>query len=375
MSIEATRVVLNENDQNLTLKEISTVLESQQILQEFYGNKIFMHSMKPDERIEFINQHCVFNGFVQAYKEHRPITISPDIIWLLIIQGFANHVNNNSEKLRSMFVDFEGQKHLTVRRTNITPKTATIKDWDKIFSEFVGQISGFTGPEIAETLEPAFTTTTDITRAVGDLSIMCAMKKYFTYEVMMCICHFPFIVVEGTVEDWEKIANKLEKIRKFELDFWVDTLLPIISKIIDTKKGNVDQKFWNDMIHIQPKRGPYNPGYVDGWFVNFFLYDIYGDKIGGRVGDKRKDELTSEMLTIPFVLTVDDGVSSCSTDCEFVAGFVGVSQDPNTKSIKPEIGWIIREEDKEQKEKDRLEIERLREEAEREGDAYIRESK
>lgn len=375
MSVETTRVILNESDQNLTLKKINTVAESQQVLQEFYGNKIFKHSMKPDERIEFINQHCVFNSFVQAYKEHRPITISPDIFWLLIVQGFANHVNNNAEKLRSMFVDFDGQKHLIVKRSNITPQTATIEDWNGIFSEFVGQISGFTGKEITETLEPSFTTTTDISRAVGDLSIMCAMKKYFKYEVMMCICHFPFIVIEGTVEDWQKIVDKLKKIQKFDLDFWVKDLLPIFDKIIDTKKGNVDKKFWNDMIHIQPKKGPYRPGYVDGWFVKFFLYDIYGRKIGGKVGDKRKDELTSEMLTIPFILTVVGGADSYSVDCEFVAGFVGVSQDQETKCIKPEIGWIIREEDKEQKEKDRLEIERLREEARNEDDVYIRESK
>ena len=191
----------------------------------------------------------------------------------------------------------------------------------------------------------------------------------------MCICHFPFIVIEGTVEDWQKIVDKLKKIQKFDLDFWVKDLLPIFDKIIDTKKGNVDKKFWNDMIHIQPKKGPYRPGYVDGWFVKFFLYDIYGSKIGGKVGDKRKDELTSEMLTIPFILTVVGGADSYSVDCEFVAGFVGVSQDQETKCIKPEIGWIIREEDKEQKEKDRLEIERLREEARNEDDVYIRESK
>lgn len=277
MSIETTKVVLNEGDQNLAMKDIRTVAESQDILKEFYGGTIFSYSMKPNERIEFIHQHCVFDGFVQAYKEHRPITISPDIFWLLIVQSFAQHVNNNAEELRSMFVNFEGRERLTVKRDNMTPETATIDDWNDIFSEFIDQISGFTGPEITETLQPTFTTTTDITRAVSDLSIMCAMKKYFTYEVCMCICHFPYILIEGTVDDWQKISEKLEKLRRFDLDDWVNELQRIFSKIIDTKKGKVDKKFWNDMVHIQPKSGPYRPGHVDGWFVKFFLYDIYGD--------------------------------------------------------------------------------------------------
>jgi hypothetical protein len=30
-------------------------------------------------------------------------------------------------------------------------------------------------------------------------------------------------------------------------------------------------------------------------------------------------------------------------DAEFVAGFVGLSQDPITLSVKPEIGWLVKE--------------------------------
>ena len=328
--------------------------------------------MKDEEKIMFQKEHCVFNGFVSAFKEHRPITISPDIFWLLIIQGFANHVNNNAEKLRHMFVNFDGKKELTVTREGITPETAEVEHWNGIFDDFVKQISSYTGEEITETLEPNFTTTTKISKAVGQLSIMCAMKKYFDYHVIMCICHFPYIIIEGTTDDWEQLILKLEKIRKYELDDWVNELKPILAKIVETKKGNVDKEFWNNMIHIQPKRGPYNPGYVDGWFVKFFLYNIYGKKVNGRVGD-RDDDLTSEMLTIPFKLTVIP--PGKTTDCEFVAGFVGTSQDPVTKSIKPEIHWIIREEDKEKKKKELEEIERKRQEARSRGHVVIKESK
>lgn len=368
----STKIILNESDQNLTPINIKPVSQSVDTIKEIYGDKIFKYSMKDEEKIMFQKEHCVFNGFVSAFKEHRPITISPDIFWLLIIQGFANHVNNNAEKLRHMFVNFDGKKELTVTRESITPETAEVKDWNGIFDDFVKQISSYTGEEITETLEPNFTTTTKISKAVGQLSIMCAMKKYFDYHVIMCICHFPYIIIEGTTDDWEQLILKLEKIRKYELDDWVNELKPILAKIVETKKGNVDKEFWNNMIHIQPKRGPYNPGYVDGWFVKFFLYNIYGKKVNGRVGD-RDDDLTSEMLTIPFKLTVIP--PGKTTDCEFVAGFVGTSHDPVTKSIKPEIHWIIREEDKEKKKKELEEIERKRQEARTRGHVVIKESK
>ena len=140
----STKIVLNESDQNLSSIDIKPVSQSVDEIKEIYGDKIYSYSMKPDEKIMFQKEHSVFNGFVSAFKEHRPITISPDIFWLLIIQGFANHVNNNAEKLRHMFVNFDGKKELTVTREGITPETAKEDDWNGIFAEFVDQISSYT---------------------------------------------------------------------------------------------------------------------------------------------------------------------------------------------------------------------------------------
>ena len=43
------------------------------------------------------------NSFIEAvhkaYQRHYPLVLSPDIIWQCVAQGFAIHVNTNSEKL------------------------------------------------------------------------------------------------------------------------------------------------------------------------------------------------------------------------------------------------------------------------------------
>lgn len=44
----------------------------------------------------------------RAYADHRPFTVSPDIVWLLICQGFAEHCSNSSETLRRMIVSHTG---------------------------------------------------------------------------------------------------------------------------------------------------------------------------------------------------------------------------------------------------------------------------
>ncbi len=43
-----------------------------------------------------------------AFSKHLPVELSPDIIWITIAQGFAQHVTNNAEKLRNHFVAHEG---------------------------------------------------------------------------------------------------------------------------------------------------------------------------------------------------------------------------------------------------------------------------
>lgn len=55
-----------------------------------------------------------------AYSDHRPISISPDMIWLLICQGFSAHVNNNVKELRNKFVTFSDKKKLIVQTQDIS---------------------------------------------------------------------------------------------------------------------------------------------------------------------------------------------------------------------------------------------------------------
>ena len=89
----------------ITLKEISMK----------YSNKIYASSFKNNEndRLIYFGDHTIFEGLYQAYVNHCPIVLTPDIFWLLIIQGFTRHVEFNSEKLRDKFVDFQGKKRIS----------------------------------------------------------------------------------------------------------------------------------------------------------------------------------------------------------------------------------------------------------------------
>ena len=95
---ESLTIPVEPEKQNLTLINVNPISRS------IYGDYL-VTSLNLDQKINFdFGMHPVFQGFIWAYKNHRPITISPDIFWLLITQAFSNHVSFNAEKLRSMFV-------------------------------------------------------------------------------------------------------------------------------------------------------------------------------------------------------------------------------------------------------------------------------
>merc|ERR1712178_682148 len=50
---------------------------------------------------DFVNRNMFIESAFQAYRNHFPLKITPDIIWITIMQGFARHVNKTPEKFRS----------------------------------------------------------------------------------------------------------------------------------------------------------------------------------------------------------------------------------------------------------------------------------
>lgn len=133
--------------------------------------------------------------------------------------------------------------------------------------------------------------------------------------------------------------------KEFELDFWIEKLIPILTNIIETKKGNVDKNFWTQMIKILNYKGEYKPDEVGGWITTFFLYNANGFIHEYPISIQAK--MASELLTVPFELNIlkgetKEGKEFETINCEFVGGFVGMTQDEKTLSLKPTIGWFIR---------------------------------
>ena len=315
-------------------KELNTdrIRTKQYIPQEITAH-VYCSSVEKD--LVCVGKNSLFYGLIEAWNTHHPFRFGPDTIWLLILQGFSRHVNNNPERLRSLFVDFDGQKQLKSMHPEINFYCATKDDWKIMLSEFNQQIKDNIGSELMDIVTPNFTTTTELEATTCQLTVMSIFQKYFSYYTMAGGCGLPYVTVEGSLEDWEKLKEKTEKLGKYDLEWWTSKIIPILDEIINTKKGNINTSFWKRMVRVKTPDGQYVPDIYDGWFTTFFPFDFTNKRIDEI---DQFTQLASELLDIPLDVALTTGESF---KLNVRVGFIGLSQDPQTYELKPEMGWFV----------------------------------
>jgi len=220
----------------------------------------------------FTKQNLFVKAVHAAFYGHHPLILSPDIIWITIAQGLANHVDQNAELLRSRFVLHEGKKELVVNRPNFV-KGSPANDWPGVFPEFSAQIKENTVDGTVDLIQSDFSTTGPVERIVSHITLMDVVQHYFSYT-MCCGCGFPSITLTGIPEDWKKIRAKAASLEAYGLDWWLNGLLPVLDQFVEAAEGRPDVEFWRSlcMINTGTSFPCYSP--LTGWVQVFFPYLI-----------------------------------------------------------------------------------------------------
>jgi hypothetical protein len=174
-------------------------------------------SFDKDKELGFISDNVpILEGFYTAHTNHYPIRIKPDDIWLLIVQAFSHHVNINSESLRNMFVNFSGKKRLVVKYPLSDISLVNKKILEDFSEQINKQMKQYLGEKLLNILTPNYSTTDYDSLIVCKISIMGAFKKFFDYTMDLCGCGIPYIILEGTADDYEKIKSKAQFLSKYK---------------------------------------------------------------------------------------------------------------------------------------------------------------
>ena len=280
---------------------------------------------------------------VYAYACHKSLALSPDMIWLLISQGFARYVNAHAEELRPKLVDHTGKMDLVVQFK--TKKD----DWPKLIEGFASQIDQHTKGDIAKTITANFTTTGPVERVASQITLMGSAKKYFNYIAMRLSCGIPSITIQGTPNDWEAVLSKTKQLEKYGLGEWTKSLEPILQEFIRASEGKPNQQFWKCMVKHQPtsklKGGGCSmekPTELDGWFLKLFP-DENGQTLSSIA---HTHNMPSEMVVVGFKYRIVDHHTKdvlSENSMELRAGFIGAEEDSKTNTLTPKIGWLVNE--------------------------------
>ena len=302
--------------------------------------------------------HPLIAAAAIAHKRHYPLTLSPDMIWLTVLQGVAQHIANHSDSLRSRLVP-----HLTKIELIVDSRLSALPETDvqmkSLTQEFVNSIRKHALPDKGFLWDTEFSTTTDVERIVGAVVLMDAFQPYFDY-VFTAICGIPSVVLEGNTADWELLASKVRSLHEsdLELSWWTKHLLPLCEHFVRASRGDVDRKHWGNLCKLVKRYG-YDD--LNGWLLKFIPYvrrdrneipqllnpvlELTEYPTEGE-GMEKITGCTSGMLPSGLSnapVTCKNLISGESTQYEFVAGFTGVTQSPQDFGVRPAIGWAITE--------------------------------
>ena len=312
-----------------------------------WESDIIASSFADDEGIINLGEDVVFRMLLEAWSQHRPVVLSPDVIWLLICQQLSYYVNQNPEKMRPLLVDHEGKKRLVVQ---VAEPLADQSDWSDIIAGFTHEISKYTSGNIAGTLVADFSTTGADELIASEVTLMDVVKPYFEYVIEYVVCGIPSITLTGTPGDWKNLVGKTKILEAFGLGWWAKDLEPILEEFVNAAEGHPDYWFWKDIVKKSRPRRIQGPTCskvqkpltkYDGWFLKFFPFGWQG-----RTPEKVTilDSMLAETVAVPFeyLVKTPSGEVLNRTELELVAGIVGVREDEPTYTLTPVIGWFVR---------------------------------
>jgi len=317
--------------------------------------------------------HGFITAATTAFDGHHPLAVRAQHFWLMILQATAVHVEQNAEEVRELWVAHEGKKELLVRCDEF--RLGAKNNWASVVDGkpdcFSAQIDLNVVAGVPEALSPNFTNTTPIENIALKITVMDITKSFFSFKCST-MCGFPFVIMEGSAEDWQLLRTNAELLIKNRCtqsfaEQWCTALIPLLDKFVQeytkvTLGEQPDDQFWNSMCKRGGTSGSGSRTWFNGWinilfpFIcecpNRYLVPYSADN--GYVKEGRENTFYGMRAPAevqgPDCADFPNGLAAAPVlwdyygkemKLKFKAGFVGAEQEQATGIIKPVVGWFI----------------------------------
>jgi hypothetical protein len=296
-----------------------------------------------DTVIKDVHYQPLLAAVYLAFSQHRPLVLTPDAVWITIAQGIAHHMAIHAEQLRARFVAHQSKLDLLFQCRGWVEGTPE-NPWPEAFASWAGQIRDHVGPQVHDLLVCDFGTTGPVERIASQIVMMDVFERYFHYA-LLCICGIPTITLEGTPDDWQRLADKARSLSVFDLDWWLAHLLPICEQFVRASRGDVDLGHWQGICKL---REEYGGDIINGWVAKLFPY--LRQFTDGPCTRRNPIFKTGEgfqtssappgLSRVPFVWR--NAMTGRERPMEAIGGLLGVTQDARTLALRSKVGWAVR---------------------------------
>lgn len=188
----------------------------------------------PDNKLTAINGDIRHNNYlsylIYAYRYHLGFVFSPDILWHIIISQVAKHIVDYKEVYREVF---NGNSDGTKRDIKISISSFDVTDF---CNKFIGKLSGEVFFDVS-LFDGDFTTTTPEAKMNYMVALLESGSPFYNY-IAAWVCGFTKVKLLGEVEDFNKILDKIEKLKVFS-----DVEDAFCKKIEDDENSSYEDRY------------------------------------------------------------------------------------------------------------------------------------
>jgi len=293
-----------------------------------------------DSLVTGLTYHPLIATVHLAFSQHRPLVLSPDMLWVTLLQGLSHHLALDPDRHRSLV-------HADAEPIRITVQSALAPTHDRAFWRGVvdelGRGVDRHSQRVRDLGAVRFSTTGPDELAASRIALLDAFQRYFDYEVM-CVCGIPHVTLEGAPEDWLALRRAAEQLRAFDLDWWVDELGPLLDEMVRASAGSPDLAHWQNIYKLSDD---YGESRMNGWFLKLIPYIVDSrtknparrNPLFASSHGFKASALPTGLSAAPVALTSEGATRTM----QMVAGVIGATQDPRTGALRPRVGWAVRE--------------------------------
>lgn len=307
-------------------------------------NKIFYaYSDSISPFVEYRSKSSSFLDVVSlAYANHYSMEISPDDIWLMILDGFRLHVKMNRNTLKSRFVAPGTDTAIKVINNSLSYKS-THNEWFWTISNLYDSLQSKLPKQTGEPLKTKFSTTSPVDNNISRSMVMAVASEYYSFSVLTS-CGIPKIKVNGTKEDWMLLKESFNKLAlRLNMKWWTKGLNPILDEFINVFDGKINLKHWGNIYKYYNPQGCGSPSF-DGWISRLLPYTKEFVRDGFTYIKHSDWDKRIFISDIPSGITFVDVkwiYYGRMIPLKLYTGFVGIQVDTTTNMLKAARGYAL----------------------------------